>query len=132
MPSGILHNSNIETLPWFNEPEGQLGVDVIELDRELIVRTVVAGVKSDDLEVTVTPDTITIRGERRAQESIWERQGTIHVQECHWGRFSRSIVLPCAVRPDEADAVLKDGVLTITVRKAQTGNRLTIIDETEL
>lgn len=132
MPSGLLRDPSEEILPWFNEPEGQLGVDVIELDRDLIVRTAVAGVKNEDIDVSVTPDTITIRGERRPQETIFERHGTVHVQECHWGRFSRSVVLPCAVRPDEADAVLKDGVLTVTLRKAQMGNRLTIIDETQL
>lgn len=116
----------------FSDAEGQLSVDVIETDKDVIVRSAVAGVKADDIDVSVTDDTVTIRGERKRVGEAWERQGTVHVQECHWGAFSRSIVLPCHIRSDAADAVLKDGVLTLTLPKKQRGNRLTIIDDSDL
>ncbi len=117
---------------WLADAEGQLSVDVLETDRHVVVRTAVAGVKGDDLDVSVTQDTVTIRGERRCPDNPWLRHAQAHAQECHWGRFSRSVVLPCHIRPDETDAVLKDGVLTVTMPKARTGNRITIIDESEL
>ncbi len=117
---------------WPSASEGQLSVDVIETDRDLIVRTAVAGVRAEDLDVSVTDDTVTIRGDRRTAGEAWERQGTVHVQECHWGAFSRSVVLPSHIRPDGADAVLKDGILVITLPKSQRSSRLTIIDDSEL
>ncbi len=134
MPSPIGDNTYFTTLQegsWLSEAEGQLNVDVIETDKHVIVRTAVAGVRSEEIDVSVTQDTVTIRGARQKTANAWERHGIVHVQECHWGKFSRSIVLPCHIRPDEAEAVLKDGILTITLQKIRADNRVTIIDETE-
>lgn len=132
----VLHDHDyfgaLETASWPSDSEGRLNVDVIETDRALIVRTAVAGVKSEQLDVSVSEDTVTIRGTRQEPQTVFERQGVVHARECHWGAFSRSIVLPCHVRPDESDAVLKDGILTVTLQKAQRGGRLSIIDETDL
>ena len=135
MPSLLRDQDYFQALEQAASPktaEGQLHVDVIETNRDVIVRTAVAGVKGDDIDVGVTEDTVTIRGERREPDCTWGQQGIVHVQECHWGAFSRSVILPCRVRPEEADAVLKDGVLTITLGKQQHSGRLTIIDDSEL
>lgn len=121
---------SISTEPWLSPLEGQLSVDVIETDKDVIVRSAIAGVKAEDLDVNVTQDTMTIRG-KRENSCHAEETGTIHVQECYWGNFSRSIVLPCHVRPDEAEAMIKNGILTVTVKKAHASPRLTIIEEND-
>ncbi len=107
------HDNNLLT---FDNDEGQLAVDVIETRNSIIIRTAIAGVKPADLDIHVTNDLITIRGERTEQKNYSE--STIHFQECFWGTFSRSIVLPHHVKPDEAEASIKNGVLTLTIPKA--------------
>lgn len=107
------HNHDLKA---FESDEGQLAVDVIETRQAIIIRTAIAGVKPTDLDIHVTNDLVTIRGERTTQKKFSE--STIHFQECFWGTFSRSIVLPHHVKPDEAEASIKDGVLTLTIPKA--------------
>lgn len=104
--------------------EGQLAVDCIETPREIIVRSAIAGVEESDLEIHVNEDLVTIRGERRLDPM--PAQSTVHYGECFWGPFSRSIVLPCRVKTDEADAVLKNGILTITIPKAYGDVKLSV------
>lgn len=104
--------------------EGQLAVDCIETPREIIIRSAIAGVEESDLEIHVTEDLVTIRGERQLDPT--PAQSTVHYSECFWGPFSRSIVLPCRVKTDEADAVLKNGILQITIPKAYGDVKLTV------
>lgn len=99
----------------FGENEGQLAVDVIENLDSIIIRTAIAGVKPEELDINVMPDLVTIRGTRNDTKEYHE--ATVHYQECFWGTFSRSIVLPHPVNPDQADAKIKDGVLTLTIPK---------------
>lgn len=108
-------DSNLDSPFAFDTQEGQLAVDVIETPENIIIRSAIAGVKPEDLDVHVTDDLVTIRGERQNQKEI--DQSTVHFQECFWGVFSRSIVLPTHVKADEADAVVKNGVLTLTIPK---------------
>ncbi len=104
--------------------EGQLAVDCVETPREIIIRSAIAGVEEKDLEIHVNEDLVTIRGERRLD--ALPPQSTVHYSECFWGAFSRSIVLPCRVKTDEADAVLKNGILTITIPKAYGDVKLSV------
>lgn len=99
----------------FIADEGQLAVDVIETRESIIIRTAVAGVKPENLDINVSNDLVTIRGERKETKDYHE--ATVHFQECFWGTFSRSVVLPHHVTPNEAKAVIKDGVLTLTIPK---------------
>ena len=108
----------------FETPEGQLAVDVIETREKIIIRSAIAGVKPEDLDVNVTSDLVTIRGTREAQEEFHD--ATTHFSECFWGTFSRSIVLPHAVKPDEAEAEMKNGVLTLTIPKARGEMRIKV------
>lgn len=98
-----------------HEPEGQLSVDVFETEEAMIITTPIAGVKPENLEVYVSQDLITIRGRR--EDCVEQKDRTYLYQECHWGRFSRSIILPVHVSNERAEAVLKNGVLTITLPK---------------
>lgn len=116
---------------WFHDSEGQLSVDVIETDSEIIIQSAIAGVAAEDLDISVTSDTITIRGER-LEECNERDEGIVHIKECYWGKFSRSVVLPHHVKPDEADAVLKNGILTITLNKAEMSSHIPVINMDEL
>lgn len=101
----------------FENEEGQLAVDVLETQVSVIIRTAVAGVKLSDLDIHVTTDLVTIRGTRKEEADL--RNATVHFQECFWGTFSRSVILPHHVNPEGAEAHIKDGVLTLTIPKTR-------------
>lgn len=107
---------NQDPLAW-SAPEGQLAVDVLETRESIIIRSAIAGVAPEDLDINVTSDVVTIRGQRQAGREYHE--ATSHFEECFWGAFSRSIVLPHDVKPDEAEAAIKNGILTLTLPKAR-------------
>lgn len=96
---------------------GQLAVDVYETDDKLAIKARTAGVNKEDLDVSISDGILTISGTLSsgddAEATNW------HIQECYWGEFSRTVALPVAVKEDEAEASLKDGVLTITFPKVQ-------------
>jgi HSP20 family protein len=96
---------------------GQLAVDVYETDDRLIVKARTAGVNKNDLDVSIADGVLTISGTLSSGDDTAATQW--HVQECYWGEFSRTLVLPVAVREDEVEAVLKDGVLTISFSKVK-------------
>ena len=102
----------------WNEDEpvaGQLAVDVYETKERLVVKGRVAGVNKSDLDVSISDNTLTVRGTLSAGNE--EDVENYFLQECYWGEFSRSLVLPVPVKEDEIEAVLKDGVLTISFSK---------------
>lgn len=94
---------------------GQLAVDVYETEEKLVVKARTAGVNKEDLDVSISDGILTISGTLSsgddAEATNW------HIQECYWGEFSRTLALPVSVKEDEVDAVLKDGVLTISFNK---------------
>lgn len=95
--------------------EAQLTVDVYETEQEIVIRALVAGVRPDELDVSITRDMVTIAGKRVEQKEI--DQDNFVYQELFWGSFSRSIVLPAEIDVDAADAQEKHGLLTITLPK---------------
>ena len=97
------------------DPEGQLSVDVFETAKNIVITAPIAGVKPNNLEIYVSQDVITIRGRREDCHDFKDRNYLY--QECHWGMFSRSIILPVHVSSDGAEAKLKAGVLIITLPK---------------
>ena len=94
---------------------GQLAVDVYETKERLMVKGRVAGVNKNELDVSISDNTLTIKGTLSAGNE--DGVENYFLQECYWGEFSRSIVLPVPVKEDEIQAVLKDGVLTISFSK---------------
>ncbi len=94
---------------------GQLAVDVYETKEKLVVKGRVAGVNKNELDVSISDNTLTVRGTLSAGNE--DNVENYFLQECYWGEFSRSIVLPVPVKEDEIEAVLKDGVLTISFAK---------------
>jgi len=94
---------------------GQLALDVYETKEKLIVKARVAGVNKEDLDVSISDNTLTIRGTLSSGEEADTEN--YHLQECYWREFSRTVTLPVPVKEEEIDAVLKDGVLTINFDK---------------
>jgi len=96
---------------------GQLAVDVYETDDRLVVKARTAGVNKEDLDVSISDGILTISGTLSSGDDTAATNW--HIQECYWGEFSRTVALPVAVKEDEANAALKDGVLSITFPKVQ-------------
>ncbi len=104
---------------WMNhvEDEGQLAVDVYQTDDSVVVVAPIAGVSQENLEISITDEILSVRGTRTQQDQV--NSENYFVQECYWGSFSRSYVLPVAVDPDGATANLKDGILTIRIPRIE-------------
>jgi len=98
-----------------NAPEGQLAIDVYETPEEVVIKSTIAGVKPQDLDVGIEDNTVNIRGSRHNEEKV--KGEDYFYQECYWGTFSRSIILPVEVDVEKAQATLKDGILTIRLPK---------------
>jgi len=96
---------------------GTLAVDMYETDEDVVVKTSVPGVKPEDIDITITGDTLTIKGEVKAEEKI-ERANYIR-QERRYGAFSRSLTLPTSVVAEKAKAEFENGVLTLTLPKSE-------------
>ena len=99
-----------------DEEEGQLALDVFQTKDNIVVKSTIAGVKPEDLDITIANDTVTIRGERKLGEEIKDED--YYAQECYWGGFYRSFRLPIEIDVDKAVADIKDGILTLTLPKA--------------
>lgn len=96
---------------------GQLAVDVYQTKENIFVVAPVPGVSKSDLDLSIVESTLTIRGSRKEGQEV--RKSDYFVQECYWGEFSRSIILPVQVKEEEAEAELKDGMLTVKISKAE-------------
>lgn len=96
---------------------GQLAVDVYETREKLVVKARTAGVNKSDLDVSIADNQLTIRGTLSSGSE--DGVENYFLQECYWGEFSRTIALPVPVKEEEIEAVLKDGVLTISFGKLQ-------------
>jgi len=107
---------NLQKDEWLNgNDEGQLTVDVMQTPDEIIIQSTVAGVKPDELDVTITQDMVTIKGSRKKSHEV--SSDDYFMRELYWGKFSRSIVLPQEIDEDRAEATLKNGLLTIKLPK---------------
>ena len=114
---------------WMEDYEGQLAIDAYQTEDSVVVKAPLAGVKPEDLEISITDETVTIKGERKEQSEI-QRENYL-CQECYWGSFARSYVLPVPVVSDKAQAALKNGILTITIPKQEKTKVRTIEIKTE-
>jgi HSP20 family protein len=96
---------------------GQLAIDVYETRERLVVKARTAGVNKGDLDVSISDNTLTVRGTLSAGNE--DDVENYFLQECYWGEFSRSVALPVPVKEEDIEAVLKDGVLTISFSKVK-------------
>lgn len=117
------------TQDWMEEYEGQLAIDVFQTDDEIVLKAPIAGVKPEDLEISITDEVINIKGERKEISEV--ARENYFAQECYWGAFSRSYILPIAVSSEKATASLKNGILTIKIPKEEKSKTKTIEIKTE-
>jgi HSP20 family protein len=111
---------------WMEEEneEAELTVDVYQTPNDIIIQTMVAGVKPEDLDLTIARDMITIRGKREEHRNIDEEN--YFTKELYWGKFSRTILLPQEVEPEEVEATEKHGLLTVKIQKVDKDKKNTI------
>lgn len=102
---------------WMEEEaeEGQLTVDVYETANDIVIKTMVAGVKPEDLDISITREMVTIKGKREEDRTV-SSEDYFH-RELYWGTFSRSIVLPKEIDIEEAEAIEKYGLLILKLPK---------------
>ncbi len=110
--------------PFFAEMPAMPSVDVIDRDDEVVVRTEVPGYKKEDIEVSVSNSSLTIKGERKAETK--EEKGDYYRCEISQGSFSRTVALPAEVDDKKAKATMKEGMLELTLPKIEKSKRHTI------
>jgi HSP20 family protein len=103
---------------WAGDSEGQLTIDVYQTDNDIVIKSTIAGVKPEDLDVSINNDMVTVRGDRKNEEKV--EGENYYYQECYWGTFSRSVILPVEIIADKAEATMKNGILTVRLPKADT------------
>ncbi|OHA24476.1 MAG: hypothetical protein A3D52_01205 [Candidatus Taylorbacteria bacterium RIFCSPHIGHO2_02_FULL_44_36] len=108
---------------WLEEEngDGQLAVDVYQTPDDIFIRAMVAGVKPEDLDISITRDMITIKGLRESTHEISE--DNFFFKELYWGSFSRTILLPQEVEVEESEASEKNGLLTLRLPKVDKGRQ---------
>lgn len=104
-----------------NGEEGQLAVDVYQTPEDIVIKTMVAGVRPDDLDISITRDMVTIKGTREAANEVTE--DNFFFKELYWGTFTRTIVLPQEIEVEGAEAVEKHGLLIIRLPKVDKGRQ---------
>jgi HSP20 family protein len=111
------------------ESDGQLAIDVYENDDSFVIQSTIAGIKAEDLDISIENDLVTIRGSR--ENRYKEENGKYYYQECYWGAFSRQVILPEEVDDQKAEALMKDGVLTLKIPKAKkiTKRKISVKEE---
>ena len=92
-------------------------VDMYQTDNEVVVKAAIPGVKADDVQINVTGEVLTIKGETKEKEETKDK--AYHIREQRWGMFERTVALPTDVVADKAKAEFENGILTITLPKAE-------------
>jgi len=110
-------NESKATQDWLPDSEGQLTIDVYQTPTDIVIKSTIAGVSPDDLDITITNDMVTIKGKREKDEVISD--GDYYYQECYWGAFSRSVILPVDVEAEKAEASMKNGILSLRLPKIE-------------
>jgi len=114
---------------WLTEYEGQLAIDAYQTDDAFIIKAPIAGVKKEDLDISITDTTVTIKGTRH-EEGETKKENYI-AQECYWGSFSRSFQIPEGADTEKATATLKNGILVINIPKEASSKTRSINIESE-
>ncbi len=107
-----------------SDEEGQLTVDVYKTEDLIVIKSIIGGVRPEDLDVSITSDMVTIKGKRNNPDDV--SPDDYYYQECFWGNFSRSIILPCDIKTDGVEASIKNGILTIKLPKIEKNTSMKI------
>ena len=111
---------------WMEEEndEAELAVDVYQTPTDIVIQTFVAGVRPENLDLTIARDMITISGKREENRNVGE--DNYFTKELYWGKFSRTISLPQEIEPEEAEATERHGLLTIRLEKIDKDKKTNI------
>jgi len=120
------NNENKKNNNWIEEEneEAELSIDVYQTPTDIVIQTMIAGVKPEDLELSIARDIVTIRGKREENRNIDE--DNYFTKELYWGKFSRTISLPTEVEPEEVEATEKHGLVTIKIKKVDKEKKNTV------
>jgi HSP20 family protein len=119
-PLGIAGNGNSWSVP---------AVDMYQTENEVVVKASLPGIKSDEVQINVTGEVLTLKGEVKQKDEVKEK--AYHIREQRWGMFERSLVLPTEVIADKAKADFENGILTITLPKAEEAKPKSITIKTK-
>jgi HSP20 family protein len=97
------------------EEEGELTVDVYQTPEMVVIKSMIAGVRPEDLDISITRDVVTIHGKREEERTVADED--FITKELYWGSFSRTIALPAEIDVDEAEAIEKHGLLILKLPK---------------
>lgn len=100
-----------------SDEEGQLTIDVYQTDSDIVIKSTIAGVKPEDIDISITDNMVTIKGKRIKDEKVSTEN--YYYQELYWGSFSRSVILPVDIDTDKAKASMKEGILTLRLPKTE-------------
>lgn len=100
-----------------SDAEGQLTIDVYQTDKDIVIKSTIAGVKPENLDVDINSEMVTVKGKRTQDDEVDAEN--YYYQECYWGPFSRSIILPVEIVTEKAEATMKNGILTIRLPKME-------------
>src|SRR3989344_2409335 len=100
---------------WLSDDAAHLPLDVYQTGTDVVIKSLLPGVRASDIDISITNDILTIKGMRSKDEEIKEQD--YYYRECSWGSFSRSVILPSSVRTDRIKASLKNGILTVRLPK---------------
>lgn len=104
-------------LPFAGSGESSLAIDMYETPDSVVVKTAIPGVKAEDIEVSVTGDSLTIRAETKEETEV-KRESYLR-RERRYGSYARTVTLPAGLRADQAGADYAEGVLTLTFPRAE-------------
>ncbi len=96
---------------------GQLVIDIYQTPDKFVIEAPIAGVKPEDIDVDVKRDSVSIKGKRAHEQSVKEEDYIY--QECYWGNFARSVILPQEIDPEKARVEFKSGILIVNLPKAK-------------
>ena len=113
--NNILNQEMKKSKNWITEPDGQLSLDVYQTENEIIIKSTIAGATAQDLEISLANDMLTIKGVRSKDAEVDPKD--YYYQECYWGPFSRSIILPANIDASQIKASIKNGILTVVLPK---------------
>jgi len=102
---------------WLDGGRGQLPIDMYQTHNDLVVKASLPGFKPDEVDISITGDTLTIKGEHKEEQEVKDED--YFYKEHRYGGFSRSVVVPVQVKSDKAEATFENGVLTLTLPKAE-------------
>ena len=110
---------------------GQLAVDVYQTDEDIVIRAAIAGVQAENIDISVNDDMVTIKGVRQLDQDVPD--SSFLYQECYWGGFSRTVILPVEVDAANVKATMKNGILLVVLPKAErlAVPPIAVIDEDE-